>query len=367
MNRFAFLIHPLSAQDVTKKFKPLGYLPDRAIEGLFRLFGPAKVSHITGVRSATGAETEGWFIALPRTPRQLLQMPPEKAYDLMTRAGRIAESLGAQIFGLGAFTKVIGDKGVTVASRLNIPVTTGNSYTAATAVEGALLGARTMGTDPACATAAVIGATGAIGRACTLLLAGQVARLHLIARQAGPLDALRTTLRERHLGPIETFGPDAITDAVRAADIVIAVTSATTAIVAPEALKPGAVVCDVARPRNLSPEVNAARDDVLVIDGGVIRVPGPLDLGMSIGFPPGCVEACIAETMILALDGRLEPFTLGDRIEAEKVLEIHALGKKHGFAVTGFRRFEKEIPPAEVEQRRANAARARQVAERVTR
>ncbi|HEX6971296.1 MAG TPA: shikimate dehydrogenase [Limnochordia bacterium] len=362
MRRFAFLIHPLSPQDITKKFKPLGALPDRVIEALFSLFGPAKISHITGVRSLNGEEAEGWFIVLPRTPRQLLAMPAERAYDLITRAGRIAERLGAEIFGLGAFTKVIGDKGITIARRLTIPVTTGNSYTAATAVEGALLGAQTMGADPSKATATVLGASGAIGRACALMLGGQVERIRLVGRRREPLAELAEALAVRHPGPIETFGAESIASAVTGAQIVIAVTSATDAIVDPSWLDPGAVVCDVARPRNLSPEVNAARRDVLVIDGGVIRVPGSLDLGMGIGFPPGCVEACIAETMILALEGRLEPFTLGDRIEPEKVLEIHALGKKHGFAVTGFRRFEKEIPADEIEERRALAARRRAAA-----
>jgi fatty aldehyde-generating acyl-ACP reductase len=37
---------------------------------------------------------------------------------------------------LGAFTAVVGDAGITIAKNLNIPVTTGNSYTVATAIEG---------------------------------------------------------------------------------------------------------------------------------------------------------------------------------------------------------------------------------------
>jgi hypothetical protein len=64
----------------------------------------------------------------------------------------------------------------------------------------------------------------------------------------------------------------------------------------------------------------------------------------------------MAETMILALEGRLEPFTLGPEISPEKVSEIHRLGDKHGFRLAGFRRFERAISDDEVERIRLNAA-----------
>ena len=58
------------------------------------------------------------------------------------------------------------------------------------------------------------------------------------------------------------------------ADIIITVTSAVDAVILPEHIKPGAVVCDVARPRDVSVRVARERDDVLVIEGGVVQVPG---------------------------------------------------------------------------------------------
>ena len=51
----------------------------------------------------------------------------------------------------------------------------------------------------------------------------------------------------------------------------IAVTSAVDFLIEPEDLKAGAIVCDVARPRNVSREVASKRKDVLVIEGGVTR------------------------------------------------------------------------------------------------
>ncbi len=328
-------------------------LPDRTIEKVLSKIPPFKISKITGVRSREGIEIEGWFIALPRTANQLLNMPVDDAYELIIKAGHIAEKRGAQIFGLGAFTKVVGDKGVTIANNLKIPVTTGNSYTTASAIETALLGAERMGIDPKQAEVAVIGATGSIGAACCHLLAGQVRVLNLVARSEEKLNHLAEELRFQSNSPV-TISTSA-QQAVPEADIVITVSSSTEVLVSPSDIKPGAVVCDVARPRNVSKKVNEVRDDVLAIDGGVIRVPGSPDFGLSFGFPPGTVEACMAETMMLTCEGWFEPYTLGSSISTSQVLEIAKLAKKHGFKVDGFRRFERAISDAEIEYRRHRA------------
>lgn len=48
------------------------------------------------------------------------------------------------------------------------------------------------------------------------------------------------------------------------------------------------------------------------------------------GLPPGVVYACMAETVVLALEGRYETYTVGRNIEWAKVKEIYRLGLKHG-------------------------------------
>lgn len=70
-------------------------------------------------------------------------------------------------------------------------------------------------------------------------------------------------------------------------------------MIEPEHIKPGAVVCDVARPRDVSWRVHQQRDDVLVIEGGMVEVPCLVDFGFDFGFPPGKAFACMAETMAL--------------------------------------------------------------------
>ena len=94
-------------------------------------------------------------------------------------------------------------------------------------------------------------------------------------------------------------------------------------------VKPGCVITDVARPLDLSEEDVAKRPDVLVIESGEIELPGEVHMG-DIGLPKGVAYACLAETVVLALEGRYETFTVGRNIEWEKVKEIYQLGLKHG-------------------------------------
>lgn len=359
MRRFAFVVHPLRYNDFARKFAFTKYLPPKLVENAFKHINPLIAGRVTGVQSLTGEELEGWLIGLPLTPRLLLESPYEWVLRKLERAGRMAEELGAEILGLGAFTKIAGDRGVTLASRLRIAVTTGNSYTTATAVEGTIRAAERMHIELDQAQVTVIGATGSIGRATCWMLAPHIRRLSIVARHQDQLEQFRQQLTDRHPHLTVSVLTD-IGAAVRPADIVVAVSSAQDAIVSPDDLKPGAVVTDVARPRNLSRIVSERRPDVLVLDGGVIEVPGPqVDMGFDFGFPPKMVEACMAETMVLALAGRLENFTLGPEVPVAKVEEIHRLASQHGFHVAGFRRFEQAIADGEIDLIYQRALRAK--------
>ncbi len=350
MRKFAFIIHPLRFDDFARKYPITQHLPPKLVEWAFKQVGPVMAGHVTGVQSKTGEELEGWLLGLPLTPEILLNAPYDWVLKKLMAATQLAEKLGAEIVGLGAFTKIAGDRGITLSQRVGIPVTTGNSYTTATAVAGALQATDRMQMDVRRITATVIGATGSIGRAATWLLAEKVRHLTLVSRTPSELEELANELRGEHPG-LEVNWTTDIPAAVRPADLVVAVSSATGVIVEPEDLKPGAVVTDVARPRNLSRVVMERRNDVLVLDGGVIQVPGAqADMGFDFGFPPKMVEACMAETMILALEGRLECFTLGPTIQVDRVREIRELADKHGFSMAGFRRFERAIDDREIER-----------------
>ncbi len=173
--KFGFIIHPLEPSDYTRKFSIAKRLPSRWVEGVARHLPAQRVSHITGVRSPHNT-AEGWFVGVPLTSRQMVELPTDYVLRKIIAAGRLAERQGARIIGLGAFTAVVGDAGVTIAKELDAGVTTGNSYTAWTALEGAREAARFMEIDLETAEVAVVGATGSIGRACAILMAAGMKR-----------------------------------------------------------------------------------------------------------------------------------------------------------------------------------------------
>lgn len=346
MNKFAFIIHPLSIQDVTKKYRMADKIPPKLVARLLKRRRPFAVSEITGIKSSTGAEAMGWFIAVPLLPWQILELEEDYVVEKIVKACRVGEKLGAKIIGLGAFTALVGDGGKKIARRSNIAVTTGNTYTIATAMEGTLKAAEIMDIKLSEAKLAVVGATGSIGLICASMLAPKVSSTILIGRNKERLEKVVNKVKERSPG-CEVISSTDVTD-ISQADLVITVTSAIDVIIYPEYIKSGAVVCDVARPRDVSPRVAEARNDVLVIDGGIVEIPGDVQFNFDFGLPPKMAEACMAETMILALEGRYEDFTLGKDLEIEKVYEIDSLAKKHGFKLSGFRRFEKPISEQEI-------------------
>jgi fatty aldehyde-generating acyl-ACP reductase len=356
MNKFGFVLHALSAADVARKYPIAKYLPASWVEGLLNRMSPKFLSQITNLRSNTGATADGCFVGCPATSRQLVEWPPERSYRRILEAIDMAARWGARIVGLGAFTAVAGDKGLTLAERASVGITTGNSYTVHTAAEGALKAAEMMGTDVQGARLAVLGATGSIGRACALMLAPRVGALSLVGRRAEAVQAVAEEVHGEASIDVQTFTD--VAEGLRDAEIVIAVTSAIEAIIGPDDVKPGAVVCDVARPRNASRALAEQRDDVLVIDGGAVAVPGDhFDFGFDFGFPPGLAYACMAETMMLALEGRYDHYSLGPEIRLEQVREMAGLAEKHGFRLAGFRCHERTVSEEDIARRRERAGR----------
>jgi len=376
VNRFAFVIHPLS-KEFLKKDKAVDFMSNitppiflDAVEKVVAYAPPWVYSRVTGIKSPTGAEAEGWLITVGGTPKQMLAHSPEFTYKRLLQAARMAKRLGAQIMGLGAFTKVVGDAGVTVAKKAEIPITTGNSYSASGALWAAADAVRRMGLlkiekgRKIIGKTMVLGATGAIGSVCCRLLAKAFSEVYMVGRNTAKLMALKESIMEETPGiKIKvTTRPDKF---LADMDVIVTATSgAGKTVLDITKVKPGCVITDVARPLDLSPEDVAKRPDVLVIESGEIELPGNPEM-KNIGLPHKVVYACLAETIVLALEGRFEVFTIGRDIEWEKVREIYKLGLKHGMklaAISGINGVFSDKDIAKVKRLALKAAKKRKAA-----
>lgn len=399
--RFAFLVHPLTLKNYSEYDESLSVFTEQELGQLAArwndIVDPFVLSS-SRVESRCGSKAYGEFIAVPRTADELLAMSREQVVEELGCAVRLAAERGAGIVGLGAFTAVASRAGLYLKD-LGVPLTTGNSYTVVVAVEAVLKALSRLETDPRQSVAAVVGATGSIGRGTSILLSEDVLELilignpkreqlsrfrlsrvaadilrHLARRRAEGKKFAAGTLAARVLAsgllpdleaPLEEYleaaaeleregGPLVISTDLDAtlprADVVITATSATTHLVTPGHLKYGAVVCDLSRPANVSQEVHDARSDVLVIDGGVVEVPGRPSMGWDFGFEQGLVYACMAETMMLALEHQYRHTSIGTDIPLESILHFRDLAAKHGFRLADLRSFDLPLTEEEWER-----------------
>ncbi len=347
MQTFAFLIHPLSIDDVAKKYKIAKRVSPKVVGQVLRRRPPFVISEIEGIVSATGAKAKGWFVVVPLLPWQFHQLEEDYVLEKIAKACKVARKEGAKIVGLGAFTAMVGNGGERLADLVDIPITTGNTYTTTTAIQGALKAADIMNITTSKSTLAVVGASGSIGRACAQLLAPKFKNILLVGRNIEHLEEVDAILKPNTDGEIRLM--TSVSEAVAQSDVILTVTGAVEAVIEPQDIKSGAVVCDVARPRDVSKLVSMVRDDVLVIDGGIIKPPGQVDFKIEFGPPPGMCEGCVGETIILALEGRYENYTLGKKITPAKVMEMSQLADKHGFKLAGLRRLEKLVTDKQIE------------------
>jgi len=362
LRKFGFLVHPLSYDDV-ERYDPGAVGKGRPIiKKILEWIPPYRVSDIVGVRSAsTGEEITGHFIGVPLMPEQWLELPRADIMNRLVGAAELAKQLGCGILGLGGFSSVVGDGGITLAETVpDIAITTGNSYTIASGIQSLYRAAHDLDIDLASASAVVIGATGSIGSACAQILGNKVPRVTLAARNATRLKNLAHAMQP-HVSATLDWTTD-IRQAVRSADLVLTATSAVSAIVEPEDLRPGAVISEVSLPHDVSRRVATERPDVLVSEGGNILVPGEPNFNFDFGLPPRTALACMSETMILTLEGKFVNYSLGRGIHLDKVLEIERLADKHGFKLASMRAFDKPVSDEQIARTREAALAARATA-----
>ena len=96
INRFAFVIHPLSQKYLTN-LKPLEILSKVSppavmdvVEKAIAYTPPLVYTEMEGIRSPTGVEAKGWLITVGGTPKQIMAHNPEFTYRQLLAAADMA-------------------------------------------------------------------------------------------------------------------------------------------------------------------------------------------------------------------------------------------------------------------------------------
>jgi predicted amino acid dehydrogenase len=342
---FALIGHPFDVEHLYRYLqyhKPDLRKPSREL--LLKLFEwtPPYTDRQIEMVSPAGRTARGSLIVCPLLPEMVKNGNRRRfrnlCVDKVIGALQLAAGQGAPLAGLGGFTSIAdGDQGRLVARKVPaLAVTSGNTLTAMSAVDGVIAAAEALGLDPAAATATVVGAAGDIGTACARYLASRVKRLVLVSRFAFNLKKLADELARTQRAEVVVENDNA--GAVGRADMVIAAASSVAPIFRSRDFKPGGIVCDVGYPRNIFVDVDLETAPIFLFAGGLLQSPSPVFLPYDMGLPdPRVLYGCWSEAMILALDGRIESFSLGrGRIVPQKMEEIWEMARRHGFTRAPF-------------------------------
>ncbi len=304
--------------------------------GLFDL-SPSHLScDIMPIRSPAGKEVSGYWITCPFIPA-MMEVDLERVFMKVLEACRVAQKLNAGVVALGGFTSIVGEQfGKDLRELVAVPVTTGNTYTAALVVRGVLKAAEKMKLDLSKAKLTIVGGSGDIGSACAKVFADKVQHLHLIGRNIERLEKTREMLGD--VRAQITVGND-LAEGFTNSDIVIAAASFTSTTIDPKWFKPGAIVCDVGYPKNIAYRLGD-RPDLFIFAGGLCLLPSKFELGLKADYGlkhNQILYGCFSEAIVLAISGRYESFSWGrGLITEEKMNEIYEMGEKHGFGLAPF-------------------------------
>ncbi|MHA2281702.1 MAG: hypothetical protein ACXAC5_12715 [Promethearchaeota archaeon] len=356
--KFAFVIHPLSTSEMIKKLLNMNrmwwmfltinfwssllyyYLPEKMKKKVSYL-SPKVCYTFDKITSLKGVSTTGKIVNIVVPPEQFMK-DQQAALDMIKRSYHIVENWGVEIFGLGALTGIIGSSGKEIEQEIPVAITTGTSYLIYNAVETLKKALHRIGKGLSRSKVSIIGFPGWIGASIAHLLGKKGANLNLVGRIVSkPVQNLRHTLMATYGIDVELN--DDITQCFKTEKIIVAA-STREGIINQHQLSPGSIVIDVSLPKNVV-GLKAERDDILVIDGGIVGLPETTNCKHDLfGYGKNNVLACLAEPIILALENRNESFSVGRNVNISKVEEIGALGEKHGFAVRDLIDFNNIIP-----------------------
>lgn len=258
----------------------------------------------------------------------IMRMPA----DVMTPAGKqaivegalLAARRGAAVLSLGALTAPATGGGQRLLRVLpsTVTVTNGNAYTAAVVLRNVEEAATFVGLGRK-AKVAVVGCTGSVGAAASLLLMEDGYDLILIGR---------TAERVRH--EFKRLEGRAVMSghfqAVQLADIIVLLTNDTSAQLAPGNVKRGAVVIDCAQPPNIPASARPGFDlkDVSIVTGGLVIIPEytcSYDFGLADGT---ATFACLTEAYLFAREG-LREHSVG-KPSGDLALRLERMAQRYG-------------------------------------
>lgn len=321
-------------------------LPDDELKDIFPWIPPRAVCHVEHA-STLGHSTRGVYIDSFIPPDRLGYEHRQENITRVRDAAACAIRAAARIVSLGGFSSILIEGDVRHLPETKDTVfTTGNTLTVAFVVRGIRRLCALQGRDLSNATLLIVGATGDVGSGCARCLAPLVRRVILNARNP---DRLRDLAEELGAcGPSVEIATD-LQQLTLQADIVLCVASLESPSLLLGRLAPDAIVCDAGYPKNLA--ARGVMEGCTVFYGGLGQAHGGLtftpDVHQVLQHHPfqNVAQGCMLEGMVLALEGRFEPYSSGRGfITPGRVAEMERMATRHGVVLAPFHNGDGALP-----------------------
>ncbi len=343
VRKFAFLIHFRHAYntDISLYWKPLQKVPNALYQNIFtRIKTPSvKWSEIYLNTPQAKKSLIGRNEIILLSGKDMLNLGPKEMHKRIDGVINKLARRGYENIGLGALTSPMTLGGGMLEQRKDVSITNGNAFTATSLYRAVV---KLLEANPKLVeNQAIVGATGSVGSCLAKLLVKKnyCDKLLLVARNQTKLERLKKELKA--ISPSVSIEVSNKMSSIKNSNLITLLTASSHNIVEPEMLRPHAVVLDGTQPRNTSPQLLEQRPDVTVIDGGIVSIPGITLAQGSIGLPLNSYYACFSETLLWALDGQSEHFSIGNPT-VEQAEYMDKLAKKYqslGFGLADFTSF----------------------------
>jgi acetylornithine/succinyldiaminopimelate/putrescine aminotransferase/predicted amino acid dehydrogenase len=348
-HRVGFIGHLLMPAHAPLWDPSLGVFNEQELDTLLtrtsRMLDPAVYEQIN-VKSATGQSVHLSCYILNLTPGQFMDSMrnPQLSWvhEKIQEAVMMARDDGCELVGLGGYTSIVTGN----CQRLKAPgtwLTSGNALTVGAGISVLKEAAQEQGLPLSESRMAIVGATGNIGSACAGSIASEVRELVLVTQNTKSPRIVQTLADLRENAPEANIHVTDRMEELALCPLILCASNSPSPLVYPRHLSSApAIICDLAVPGDVAPEVLRERPDVLVIEGGIIQLPcNPDFLIAGATLAPGTTYACVAETLLLGLEGPQCHGTYG-AVTIDGVRRALALADKHGLQAL---RRRSTVPP----------------------
>ena len=331
---FAFIVHSRDRSDLPRKFPWLRYLPNKLFDFLTLKLPPFVVSKITGLTTSAGKGVTGIVVGIPMTAVQLLEQRTVAVRKIIS-AVKLAQSKGAIYVGLGAMTASLSRGGKDVIDNISgVYVTTGRTYTVMNIVRYVEYCLRRFDLNIKTVCVGIVGAAGGIGSGVAIALA------HIGIKHFVLIDIERKlTHLEKYISIIERHSKDLTIDVIHKVSsiaqcqIVISATSSPEVVIKSEDVNSGTIIINDAQPSDISPEIIHKRNDVLLIEGGVLK-SNTISCNFNFGLAgTNDIFSCLAETLWLSYWGIKKHHSV-DEFSLDLYSQMKADSDKMGFYIS---------------------------------